>query len=133
MTLQHRLTQEVASIDLSLAHGLEMVLRLDKMLYPEWFAELKERTGWPHVSDLGDLTSNDFCCGHFTEVVCVLDNLFGPCTESREACYWLFGYYVGRPRLTREDLNAAVMRQLVAYFTRAGSSNGSSAASIRSR
>lgn len=133
MTLQHNLTREIAAYDPYIAEGLELVLLMDKKLHPEWNASLRTRSEWPHVGDIGGLSSNHFTAGHFTEVVSALGCFFGPCVESAEVCFWYFGYYVGRPLLTREDLNAVVMRQLRTYFARTGSSSGSKADSIRSR
>lgn len=77
------------------------------VLFDQLLSAEKQRYNYPspgqrietydfYPEDPAELTYEHLGRGHFTEAVQVLDQIFGPCHLSREACYLQAGFYPGR-------------------------------------
>ena len=93
----NQIAKEIAEIDPKYGRLLDEILDLEKKLHKT-------------SNNPGALTIHDFVGGHFTEAVCHLEGTFGPCVESREACFRFLGFYIGKGAFPLPELEATVKR-----------------------
>ena len=109
--MRYTLTQDIAYF----AHDYAVVLdEIFEIEFKRWDDQLMSANlpylpaHWPKHPK--DLTCDHFVRGHFTEVMCYIDGLFGPCEESREACFRLMGVFHSKKRYTPTELQEALER-----------------------